>query len=96
MARAKDLAFERDYVGPVNIGTGIETDINRIYQLLASAAGAVLPAIHQEAKPGEQRRSSVDPSLARRVLGWSASVPLDEGLRQTLSFFRPQTPGRRS
>ena len=96
VARANYLAFERDYVGSVNIGTGIETDINRIYQLLASAAGAVLPAIHQEAKPGEQRRSCVDPSLARRVLGWSASVPLDEGLRQTLSFFRPQTPARPS
>ncbi len=64
VAKANYLAFERDYVGPVNIGTGIETDINRIYQLLAGAAGVALPAIHQAAKPGEQRRSCIDPSLA--------------------------------
>ncbi len=93
VARANYLALERDCVGPVNIGTGIETDINRVYQLLAGAAGVALPAIHQAAKPGEQRRSCIDPSLARRVLGWSPTVTLEDGLRQTLAFFRPPAPG---
>ncbi len=92
VARANYLAFEQDYVGPVNIGTGIERDINCIYQLLAGAAGVALPAIHQAAKPGEQRRSCIDPSLARRVLGWSPTVTLDDGLRQMLAFFRPPAP----
>ena len=93
VAKANYLAFERDYVGPVNIGTGIETDINRVYQLLAAAAGVLLPAIHQAAQPGEQRRSCVDPSLAHRVLGWSPTVTLEDGLRQTLVFFRPAAAG---
>jgi len=93
VAKANYLAFERDYIGPVNIGTGIETDINRLYQLLAAAAGVVLPAIHEAAKAGEQRRSCIDPSLARRVLGWSPTVALEDGLRQTLAFFRPAAPG---
>ena len=88
VARANYLAFERDFVGPVNIGTGIETDINRIYELLAAAAGVKQPAIHAAAKPGEQRRSCIDPSLARRVLGWSPVVALEEGLPQTLAYFR--------
>jgi UDP-glucose 4-epimerase len=88
VARANYLAFERDFVGPINIGTGIETDINRIYELLAAAGGVKQPAIHAAAKPGEQRRSCVDPSLAKRVLGWSPTVPLEEGLPQTLAYFR--------
>jgi len=88
VARANYLAFERDFVGPVNIGTGIETDINRIYELLAAAAGLKQPAIHAAAKPGEQRRSCIDPSLAKRVLGWSPAVKLEEGLPQTLTYFR--------
>jgi UDP-glucose 4-epimerase len=75
-------------VGPINIGTGIETDINRIYELLAAAGGVKQPAIHAAAKLGEQRRSCVDPSLAKRVLGWSPTVPLEEGLPQTLAYFR--------
>ncbi len=88
VARANYLAFESDFVGPVNIGTGIETDINRVYELLAAAAGVKQPAIHAAAKPGEQRRSCIDPSLARRVLGWSPVVALEEGLPQTLAYFR--------
>ncbi len=88
VARANYLAFERDFVGPVNIGTGIETDINRIYELLAAAAGVKQPAIHAAAKPGEQRRSCIDPSLAKRVLGWAPAVALEEGLPQTLAYFR--------
>ena len=88
VARANSLALERDFVGPVNIGTGIETDINRVYELLAAAAGVRQPATHAAAKPGEQRRSCIDPSLAKRVLGWSPTVAVEEGLRQTIAFFR--------
>ena len=88
VARANSLALERDFVGPVNIGTGIETDINRVYERLAAAAGVRQPATHAAAKPGEQRRSCIDPSLAKRVLGWSPTVAVEEGLRQTIAFFR--------
>jgi UDP-glucose 4-epimerase len=88
VARANYLAFERDFVGPVNIGTGVETDINRIYELLARAAGATQRAIHAAAKAGEQRRSCIDPSLAARVLGWMPAMSLDEGLRETMAYFR--------
>ena len=40
------------------------------------------------AKPGEQRRSVVDNTLAERILGWRPSVTLADGLRQTVDFFR--------
>jgi UDP-glucose 4-epimerase len=90
VARANYLAFEKDYVGPVNIGTGIETDVNELYRLLAEAAGSKEPAVHQAGKPGEQRRSCIDPALAKKVLGWSPTVGLKDGLRQTIEFFRSQ------
>lgn len=88
VARANVLAFESDFVGAVNIGTGIETDINQLYGHLARAAGAETPATHAPAKPGEQQRSSVDPSLAAKVLGWKPTVELSEGLAQTVAWFR--------
>lgn len=91
VARANLLACEKDFVGAVNIGTGIETDINRLYELLAGAAGANLRALHAPGKPGEQRRSCIDPGLARKVLGWEPSVGLAEGLRRTLEYFRAQS-----
>jgi UDP-glucose 4-epimerase len=88
VARANLLAFEKDYVGAVNIGTGIETDINRLFTLLAEAAGSNIQAQHAPGKPGEQRRSCIDAGLARKVLGWEPTVGLADGLRQTVEFFR--------
>ena len=76
VARANLLAAERDVEGPINIGTGRETDITHLHALLADAAGAREPAQYGPAKPGEQLRSSLDASLAARVLGWSPSVTL--------------------
>ncbi len=88
VARANLLAVEKDVTGPVNIGTGKETDINQLYTLLAQAAGVDKPATHAPGRPGEQMRSCVDNALARRVLGWQPTVELPEGLRRTVSFFR--------
>jgi UDP-glucose 4-epimerase len=88
VARANLLAATGDVEGPVNIGTGIETDVNRLYALLARAAGVERPAEHAPAKPGEQMRSSVDPARAAKVLGWRPAVPLEEGLRRTVDWFR--------
>lgn len=93
VARANYLAFEKDYVGAINIGTAIETDINQLYQHLADAAGVTAPAEHAPGKPGEQRRSCVDPSLAKKVLGWEPTVNVKEGLRQTIEYFRAQGQG---
>jgi UDP-glucose 4-epimerase len=88
VARANLLAAEKRHDGALNVGTGVESDVNRIYRILADAAGVPADAIHGPAKPGEQRRSCIDPAAAGRVLGWRASVSLEEGLRRTLEWFR--------
>jgi UDP-glucose 4-epimerase len=88
VAQANLLAATRDVEGPINVGTGIETDVNRLYALLASAAGTDRPAKHAPAKPGEQMRSSVDPTRAGKMLGWRPTVALAEGLRRTVDWFR--------
>lgn len=81
-------ALTADFVGPVNIGTGIETDVNELSGLLGTAAGVAVAPIHGPAKPGEQRRSVIDAGLARAVLGWSPACRLEDGLREVVSYFR--------
>jgi UDP-glucose 4-epimerase len=88
VARANLLAAERAVEGPINIGTGVETDITQLHALLARAAGVHVGARYAAAKPGEQLRSSLDSRLAADVLGWAPSVTLQEGLAQTVAFFR--------
>ncbi|MCS6846591.1 MAG: NAD-dependent epimerase/dehydratase family protein [Anaerolineae bacterium] len=86
VARANVLAATRGS-GIYNIGTGIAADINAIFAHLAQVTGYALPAVHGPAKPGEVRRSCLDPSKAHRELGWEAHVPLAEGLTKTAQSF---------
>ncbi len=91
VARANLLALERsDATGGINIATGIETSVNDIYAGLMSAAGSSVAARYGPARPGEQRRSCLDPKLAERVLGWRPTVTLGEGLTRTYDFFRKE------
>lgn len=88
VARANALAIEGELPsGAYNIGTGIETSVNELYELLRRISGKDLPPEYGPAKLGEQVRSSVDPTLASRVLGWRPEVDLASGLRETLEYF---------
>jgi UDP-glucose 4-epimerase len=88
VARANLLAAERGFDGALNVGTGVETDVNELHALLARAAGSAAPAAHAEARPGEQRRSCIDPSAAATAIGWKPEVGLADGLARTLEYFR--------
>jgi UDP-glucose 4-epimerase len=85
---ANVAALARDFVGAVNVGTGKETDVVTLAHELVRLSGKDLQPVHRPAKLGEQRRSVVDPSLARRALGWEAKVTLEDGLRRTFEWFR--------
>jgi UDP-glucose 4-epimerase len=93
VARANLFAAEKEFDGPLNVGTGVETDVNRVYDLLAKAAGSKEPPLHGPSKPGEQRRSCVDPAAAARALGWRPEVAIEEGLARTLEWFRARRGG---
>jgi len=79
-----------DVVGVANIGTGAETAVNELYRRLAQLTDVRRAAEHGPAKPGEQRRSLLDPTRAKSLLGWTATTPLDEGLTQTVAWFRKE------
>jgi UDP-glucose 4-epimerase len=79
-----------DVTGVVNIGTGTETTVNELHRRLARLAGVNRAAEHAPARPGEQRRSVLDATRAKTLLGWSARTTLDEGLTQTVQWFRKE------
>lgn len=89
VARANILAIEGEGPnGAYNIGTGVETDVNELYERLRRISGKELPPTHGPGKPGEQLRSCIDFSQAQRFLGWRPEVELDAGLQETLRSFR--------
>ena len=88
VVRANLAALNSSVSGAFNIGTGIETDVNQLYQALRVAAGAGDPPLHGPARPGEQRRSVISPARAARELKWAPEVALGDGLGRTFAFFK--------
>jgi UDP-glucose 4-epimerase len=88
VARANLLAAEKRFDGPLNIGTGVETTVNSVYQHLARAAGVARSAEHAPARMGEQQRSCIDPRAALAALGWRPEVGIEDGLGRTMEYFR--------
>jgi UDP-glucose 4-epimerase len=82
------LALDYPRAGAFNIGTGRETDILTVYRQLQALVGSPLGPAHGPAKPGEQRRSALDSTLARQELGWQPRVSLSQGLARTVAAFR--------
>jgi UDP-glucose 4-epimerase len=69
--------------GTFNIATGIETDVNAIWADLQQASGVSIEPELAPLRKGELERSCMDPSRARRELGWQAQIPLATGLEET-------------
>lgn len=92
VVRANLLALKKNVVGSFNIGTGEETDVNQIFRGLVKIAGFEVKEKHGPAKPGEQKRSSLNCSLVRRELGWRPKVKLEDGLRETIEYFKTTSP----
>ena len=80
-------------LGPLvmNIGTGKERSVNELFSVLATFLSSAPEPIYAPPKPGEQRRSAIDPSYAKRILGWEPLVPLEEGLRKTCDWFKERS-----
>jgi UDP-glucose 4-epimerase len=78
-------AADADVTGALNVGTGAETSVLELVDGLREAAGANgFDPEHAPERPGEVRRSCLDPGRARHELGWRAGTSLRDGLRATL------------
>jgi UDP-glucose 4-epimerase len=71
-----------------NIGMGGEMHLIDLYYELAKLLKKTPQPIKKPERPGEQDRYCVDISKAKRDLHWKPSVPLEEGLRHTLSYWK--------
>lgn len=82
--------------GAFNVGTGRGTTVACLARAMARAAGLEGARAEPEfgpAAPGDVEYSVADTRRAASVLGWSASVELDEGLRRLLAGFRERRDG---
>ena len=79
-------AMKIDYQGEINISYGLESSLLDIREALSKALDKKILVEEKPAKPGEQRRSCLDNSLAKKVLNWEPKVNLEEGIEKTVNW----------
>ena len=88
VAEANVLAVSRAPGEIVNIGTGIATRTRVLYDKICAVLGKSPQPKVAEARPAEVRYSCLDGAKARRLLAWTPSHSLDQGIRQTIEHFK--------
>jgi UDP-glucose 4-epimerase len=74
--------------GVYNIGTGVETSVNALYDACRRVAGADAEPEHGTPRPGDLVRSVLDARRALAELGWRAEHDLEHGLARTWAWAR--------
>ena len=67
--------------GVFNLGSGVEAGARSVFKLLRDVSGAHVDPLLAPLRPGEPARFSLDPSKARRELGWKPTIPFGTGMR---------------
>jgi len=78
------------------IGAGKETSVNAVHAALTEVTGFDAPITRAPKRPGDARQIFFNPAKAKKELGWTAKVPLLEGMRRTVEFFRERERERAS
>jgi UDP-glucose 4-epimerase len=74
----------------INIGTGHEVTVNELAGTIVRLCGQRSEIVHAAERAGEIARSVADVARMRTVLGLSAEITLEDGLRETLAWARGQ------
>ena len=87
------LAAERyDGAEPVNLGTGVETSIRELTELIAELTGFEGEIVWDASMPNGQPRRRLDVSRAEDLFGFVAQTTLRDGLARTIEWYRAFVP----
>jgi nucleoside-diphosphate-sugar epimerase len=72
----------------INVATGGRISLNELFRALKGLTGAAVEPIYAETRAGDVRDSQADIGKARRLLGYEPTVTFEQGLEQTVAWFR--------
>ena len=88
VALANLKAIESNFCGCLNVGSGHETSINKLFDNLTKLTGRSQAKKYREMPPGEQKRSVITFNKALLEIGWKPQTDLSNGLEETVNFFK--------
>jgi UDP-glucuronate decarboxylase len=81
------MSSPQTLVGPVNLGMPEEISMIALAERILSLTGARTPIVFSPRPEDDPHRRCPDIRLAREALSWEPRTPLDDGLRQTISYY---------
>ncbi|HSW45724.1 MAG TPA: UDP-glucuronic acid decarboxylase family protein [Phycisphaerae bacterium] len=84
--------MDSDQIGPINLGNDREVSMLELVKAIEKLLGRPLKIEHRPLPPDDPARRRPDLTKARTLLGYDPKVALEEGVRQTIAFFRKE-PG---
>ena len=82
------MATPDEFVGPVNLGNPGEFSMIELAERVLGIAGGSSRIEFHPLPPDDPKQRRPDITLAKEVLGWQPSVPLEDGLKETVAYFR--------
>jgi dTDP-glucose 4,6-dehydratase len=81
-----------DVNDPVNIGNPQEMTIKQIAEVIIRMTGSQSRIVYRPLPVDDPKVRQPDITRARTLLGWEPKVPLEEGLVETIAYFRTKVP----
>lgn len=82
------MSTERGFVGPLNLGNPIEFTILELAEKVLTIAGSRSKLVFMPLPVDDPRQRQPDVSLAEATFGWKPKVNLEDGLKETMAYFR--------
>jgi UDP-glucuronate decarboxylase len=79
---------QTETVGPINLGNPGEFTMLELAERILKLVGGPSKIVHKPLPSDDPKQRRPDISLAQRILKWEPKVPLDEGLKRTIEYFR--------
>lgn len=77
-----------DFTGPVNIGNPGEYTMRQLAEMVVKLTGSKSQLIFKPLPQDDPKQRRPDISLAKKELDWSPTIPVEEGLKKTIEYFR--------
>jgi UDP-glucuronate decarboxylase len=87
-AMIRMMATERGFTGPINLGNPGEFTMIELAEQVIRLTKSKSRIVHKPLPPDDPKVRRPDISLARSKLGWEPTVPLEEGLKPTIAYFK--------
>jgi GDP-L-fucose synthase len=95
IARGMMLAIEKyAEADPLNIGTDEEVKIKDLVRLIVKLSGKNPKVVFDSNEPAGQPRRNADIRKAKRLIGYQAQIPLEEGIKKTIEWYKSRVNGR--